>query len=377
MTRPISSLQDPLSRSVRRIRGLVTIVLAEPGANVLAVTTGWPHDGDPAYGIFTLRQIESLRALGIRFDVLFIRGYRSTIAYAIAALLVALLNVRGTRYAVVHAHGGEAALAARLYVRAPVLASYFGDDLLGTPRSDGTFSFWSRLRRRAQRQHSRLMTATVTKSREMQDVLPPRVRLRNRVIPNGVDPNAFSPMPRDEARRRLGWPAEERTVLFVGDPAVPRKRYWLAEAACEAAAINAQGLRLRVISGVEPRELPLLMSAADCLLLTSVHEGSPNVVKEALMCNLPVVATRVGDVEQLLHSVEPSFVCEATEESLSRALVSCLQRRVRSNGRAKSQWLSDAAVADRVIEVYESLGLTRERGGFANRAGATSAKSKQ
>jgi glycosyltransferase involved in cell wall biosynthesis len=101
--------------------------------------------------------------------------------------------------------------------------------------------------------------------------------------------------------------------------------------------------------------MPVLMSAADCLLLTSSIEGSPNVVKEALMCDLPVVSTEVGDSRELLGGVEPSWVCPDRPDALSRALVECLRAPRRSNGREASSGLGLEPVAERVLALYRSL----------------------
>jgi teichuronic acid biosynthesis glycosyltransferase TuaC len=326
-----------------------------PDARVLVVTNMWPHPGNPRYGVFIKRQVDSLIEAGLRCDVIFIRGFESRLAYPAAALSLLRLSARKPGYRLVHCHGGETALAARFYLGAPLLASYCGDDLLGTPAADGRVPLRSRLRRSLQRVHSRLVTTTITKSREMEDVLPGRVGARNSVVPNGVDDRLFSPRPRDQARQRLGWPLEDRVALFVADPAVPRKRHWLARAACERARERLPGVRLEVVADAEPGDVPLLMSAADCLLLTSSIEGSPNVVKEALMCDLPVISTRVGDVEELLDGVSPSWVCEPTDSALGAALVECLGQPTRSNGRQASGPLTGEAVAARILALYASL----------------------
>jgi glycosyltransferase involved in cell wall biosynthesis len=339
------------------MRRLLTLISAPTPASVLVVTSGWPRADAPSYGIFIRRQVESLSREGVHPDVLVINGYLSPAAYAVAGLALARANLRRRQYALVHAHGGEAAFAARCYLRAPLLVSYMGDDLLGTPRADGIVPARSRLRRRVIRRCAHLVDATITKSAELERALPPRVRRRNLVLPNGVDPEHFSPIPRTDARRQLGWSATERIALFVGDPEIPRKRHWLAAAACTEAGRRLRDLRLHVASSVDPARLPVLMSGADCLLLTSSIEGSPNVVKEALMTNLPVVATRVGDLETVLVGVEPSFLCDATSPPLANALVQCLGEPRRSNGRSRSDWLSSSAIARRLIELYERLGV--------------------
>jgi glycosyltransferase involved in cell wall biosynthesis len=334
---------------------LLSMEHTDPDARVLVVTNMWPHPGDPDYGIFIKRQVDSLIAAGLRCDVLFIHGYRSAHAYAQAIRRIYAANRRRPPYALVHGHGGETAIPLRFYTRGPVLVSYCGSDLLGSPRADGTIPLSHRLRRSLLRQHSRLLSATLTKSPQMQAVLPPGLRDRNVVVPNGVDTELFAPIDRDLARARLGWDQEERIVLFAADPEVERKRHWLAKAACDKAAEEIGNLRLHVANGVPPSEMPVLMSAADCLLLTSSIEGSPNVVKEALMCDLPVVSTEVGDSRELLAGVEPSWVCPDRPDALSRALVECLRAPRRSNGREASSGLGLEPVAERVLALYRSL----------------------
>lgn len=346
---------------VVRLAPQLTLHRLDPGADILVVTSGWPHTDEPAhptrerYGVFLWRQIESLRALGYGFDVLFIRGFASPRAYLRAArVLLGWSLAADTPYRLVHAHGGEAALPSMFFRRAPLLISFSGDDLLGTPTEDGSIPWRSRLRRSVIRQSAHAAARTITKSREMQSFLPRRLVVRNIVIPNGVDTTLFAPRPRSDARAELGW-GEERVALFAADPGVPRKRYQLALEACDLASRTLGDLRLHVADRVKPHEMPTLMNAADCLLLTSAVEGSPNVVKEALMCNLPVVATRAGDVEELLESVDRSQVVPDDPARIAAALVECLSRPGRSNGRGVSARLSAEAIAERLKAVYDGL----------------------
>jgi glycosyltransferase involved in cell wall biosynthesis len=101
--------------------------------------------------------------------------------------------------------------------------------------------------------------------------------------------------------------------------------------------------------------MPVLMNAADVLLFPSSLEGSPNAVKEALMCNLPVIASRVGDIPELLEGVEPSYVCEPTVHAYTAALSSALLKRDRSNGRERAEDLSSQAIARRLARLYAEL----------------------
>jgi glycosyltransferase involved in cell wall biosynthesis len=330
---------------------LVEFVHRDPGADVLIVTNVWPDPDRPAYGIFVRRQVDSLRRAGLRCDVLYIRGWLSAKAYLLAAMKLSISTLAWRkRYRLIHAHAAEAGFAARLHVGTPVIVSYLGDDVLGDRDEHGRIAPGGRLRSWVVRWHSQLFDATITKSRVMEAALPRRTRRKNHVIPNGVDRQLFSPAKQDVARRSLGWD-EEPTALFVATkPHSPAKRLWLAERAAGAANV-----RLHVAENVDPREMPVLMNAADCLVVTSAVEGSPNAVKEALMCNLPVVATPVGDIPERLEGVEPSWTCPPTEEAFTEALRACTATRSRSNGREVSSELDEEHVARRILALYDRV----------------------
>lgn len=330
-------------------RSLLTYEHRDAAADVLVVTNAWPHEGNTTYGIFVKRQVDSLLERGLHCDVLFMRGFTSAAAYARGALHLAREQFP-SRYRLVHAQGGETGAAAAVYRRAPLVVSYHGSDLLGIWREGESLSSASRIRRAAVRESARAAARTITQSREMEEALPPRVRKRNSVIPNGVDTRLFRPLDRAESRRALGWPEDEEIVLFAGKPQAPVKRVELAKEVCHRA-----GARLEIAWGLPPEQVPLVMNAADCLLLTSRAEGSPNVVKEAVLCGLPVVTTRVGDVEEVLAGVEPTWICSDDPGELARALTDCLGRRERSNGPAVARRLSLDSVAERLLAVYEEV----------------------
>ena len=325
-------------------------------AYVLVVTSVSPTAARPYRGIFVIRQVESIRRLGVRCEVMFIRRDQSRLAYPNAAGRLALASTFGReRPALVHAHGGEAALAALFAWREPLLVSFSGSDILGVHDERGDVAPRWRARRGVIRHVARYANATITKSQAMELALPSSSRGRNHVIPNGIDRELFRPMDRTAARRQLGWDAEERVALFAASPEVSMKRHRLAEKACARASERLGPVRLAVVDGVPPDDVPLFMNAGDCLIHPSASEGSPNVVKEALACNLPVIATPVGDVPQLLAGVENSYVCPPAVEPLADALRRCLDPPRRSNGRERTLDLDEARIATRIAGIYADL----------------------
>jgi teichuronic acid biosynthesis glycosyltransferase TuaC len=323
--------------------------------NVLWLTNMWPDAERPWYGSFIHSQAQSLERIGVNLDVLYVPGYRSSWEYARGAREV-LRRSRARRYDLVHAHYGHSGMLARLQSRTPVLLSYCGDDLLGTPRADGAgLTRQSIVFARAFAQLSRVLQATITKSEEMELRLPPSVRGRNHVIPNGVDLSQFNPLPRDAARAQLGWSAETKNLLFVGNPDFPRKNIRLARAVSDE--LNARGVavRLRVVWQVDPAAVPVWMSAADTLIFPSLFEGSPNTVKEAMAMELPIVSARVGDVPERFRGVEGTFLAERDPKVMADRVELALAYDRAPAARAAIAELSVEKVAERLMALYESL----------------------
>jgi glycosyltransferase involved in cell wall biosynthesis len=264
---------------------------------------------------------------------------------------------RAKRVDLIHAHYSYSGWLARSSWRQPVVISFMGEDVLGSPNYEGQISALSRLDVQMSRRLARLADAVIVKSREMARVLEP---VRSHVIPNGVDIVAFRPIDQCEARKLLGWRLDRRYVLFPGNPDHPRKGFACARAAFERAqSMTGEKLELAPLWPVAPSDVPLYMNASDLMLLTSYHEGSPNVVKEAMACNLPVVSVPVGDVAELTEGVAGYQVCPRDIEALAEAVIRGLNRDGRCEGRAAilRLGLDLASVAERIIEVYhEALG---------------------
>ncbi len=84
---------------------------------------------------------------------------------------------------------------------------------------------------------------------------------------------------------------------------------------------------VRFIGELDYQKIPALMSLADIFCLPSIREGWPNVVVEALGCGVPVVASRVGGVPEILTSPDYGTMVSAQDiVSLGDALYSALGR---------------------------------------------------
>lgn len=256
---------------------------------------------------------------------------------------------------VVHAHYGHCGVVARMQMRTPLVISFCGADLLGTPDGTGRFTCASIWTGRAFAQLAWVVAATITKSQEMAERLPRSRRARNYVIPNGVDLGAFSRMVQCDARAKLGWNPEVPNVLFVGDPGNPRKNFRLAREVCDELARRGRPVKLRVATGMSHDHVSGWMSAADAMLFPSLSEGSPNVVKEAMAAELPIVSAPVGDVPERLEGVEGCFVVDREPDAMADALRAALDHGRAPQARNAVEGISLERVAGRVLAVYEAV----------------------
>lgn len=297
------------------------------------------------------RQIKSVQALGAQVDVLEIKGIpKVKYLQALPSLGTLVRSVD-----LIHAHYGYCGWLARLQFSKPVVVSFMGDDLLGTPDGEGHRKLYSKLVVQVDRWLARTVDAVIVKSAEMAKTVAP---VEAHVVPNGVDMEAFRPMDPHEARELLGWPEGKRYILFPGNPDLPRKGFPLAQAVVITASKQLNDpLTLVPLKGVAPDQVPLYMNACDAMMMTSFIEGSPNVVKEAMACNLPVVSVPVGDVPELLDGVEGYTICPRDVEALSQALVSTLSGEECVEGRAilKRKGLDLESVARQLMKIYADV----------------------
>ena len=101
-------------------------------------------------------------------------------------------------------------------------------------------------------------------------------------------------------------------------------------------------------------DVPTYLSAAHAFILPSDHEGSPVVIKEAMACNLPIVAVDVGDVAQVIGGVKGCYLAERTAQDLADKLEQALAHE-QSAGRAAIQHLQTSAEAQAILDVYNEV----------------------
>ena len=189
---------------------------------------------------------------------------------------------------------------------------------------------------------------TIVKSGELQNFFPSSV-----IIPNGVDCSNFRPIARELALEITGFNSSEKNIIFVAeDPDSVVKNSALAKES--VLLLKDENIRLHFISGREFEELPYFYNAADVLLLTSLSEGSANVIKEAMACNCPIVATDVGDIKEVVGSTEGCFITDFDAKEVAAKLELALMFGKRTHGRDTIQHLDSKIIRERIIEIYKN-----------------------
>ena len=176
------------------------------------------------------------------------------------------------------------------------------------------------------------------------------------VIPNGVDIDRFTIIEQEKAREIVGFDRDKKYVIFVSNPSRPEKQFGLAQEA--VSALNDDSVQLVPVYNKPHQEVVTYMCAADVLIMTSISEGSPNVIKEAMACNCPIVVTDVGDVRWVTDGVEGTYVSntfkpEEIAELVREALDFC--QRTRGRERLLELGLTSHVVAQSIMSIYSSL----------------------
>ncbi len=324
---------------------------------VIQIIGGQKPARNSRHNIFVHRQVDSLRALIPDMDVIYA---------GLGANLIDMINlVKKLRYAVKAfkpdiVHTQYATMTGAVTIGncnpIPTVISFGGDEIYGTyVNAHSTRSLRTSLARRCSEYCARQATVCVGKNETMRSVLQQWGAKRVEVIPNGVDLDLFCELDLQSCRKQLGL---KRDVLYVvfsvrGNDYVKRRD--LAEKAVELCRLNAScQVELLILDNIAPNLMPFYLNAANVLLLCSNHEGSPNIVKEALACNRPVVSTDVGDVRERFRAVKGLFLVRQHPLDIAEALTMAMSLK-RSNGRDFIMNLSEEMVAKQLFCLYQSI----------------------
>jgi len=283
-------------------------------------------------------QGESLKAQGVDLEFYTIKG--KGIKGYLKNVKPLRIYLRENKYDVVHAHYSLSAFIASLAGAKPLVVSLMGSDVKSVKYFKLIIKLFNRF----------TWSRIIVKSEDMKKDLGIK---KVEVIPNGVDIDKFKPLEKNECKRRLNWDLTKRQVLFAANPERPEKNYSLAKSAF--ALLENANLELKVLIDVPNELMALYYTAADVVLLTSLWEGSPNVIKEAMACNIPIVSTDVGDVREVIGNTEGCYITFFEPEDVADKIKKALAFGKRTTGREDIRHLESSVVAKKIIDIYKKV----------------------
>lgn len=291
------------------------------------------------YAPFIVEQAESLQAAGCEVEWFGIIG--KGISGYMRELPRLRKKIRDVKPDIIHAHYGLSCLLANFATRrVPVVSTYHGSDI-----NEPKVLPFSRMA-------MRLSAWNIFVSKRNMALAGVVEGMKVSLIPCGVPLSEEQLMSREEARKALAWKDDEKKVLFAGafDNAVKDPEL------AKASVALLDTVELVELKGYNRQQVNKLMCAANCLLMTSHTEGSPQVVKEAMACGCPIVSVDVGDVAERTEGVNGCYVVSTREpKDIAETLKKAIAFVGKTNGRVTilKFGLSNENVAENIVRIYQ------------------------
>lgn len=296
--------------------------------------------GNSADGISPIikNQGLSLQKQGIELDYFTIEG-KGIIGY-LSAIPNLRRRIRSYDYDLIHAHYSLSAYIASFSFPKKLVVSLMGSDVQNKMSNKLIIKifnkfFWDEL---------------IVKSVRMYDFLDIK---RASIIPNGVDFDKFNQIKKEIAIKKTGWSFLKKHVLFAAHPKRIEKNFELAKVAMNK--LHNPNIELHVLENVPNENMNYYYNSADVVLLTSRREGSPNVIKEAMACGIPIVSTDVGDVKQVIGNTNGCYVAKMDSDDISSKIKLALNFNKKTTGKEDIKQLDSNTIAIRIINIYKSI----------------------
>lgn len=323
---------------------------------ILQVTTNYPTVSNPILGIFMKEQVESVERFGVENTIFFSNGSETHVGRKGGGAMVHMKSVfrlmrhlMTHRYDLIHCHSGLGGLI--LLLAGGTLFNRCVVSLQNDPEKESDRIYFRIL--------YPFFNKVIVKKRTKFDSWKKMVYL-----PNGCDNVFFHPMDKGLCKSVLGLDPSKRYILFVDSNTSRKRTQKRRDRFDETLAILREkyghdDLETLVMIGVARKDVPTYMNACDLHILSSDQEGSPNSVKECLCCGVPVVATDVGNVHDLLDDlpgcgVAGSFSASDLAELADRALRSEPDVSVLAESIVRKR-LDRDSVAEDLFGLYEEL----------------------
>jgi teichuronic acid biosynthesis glycosyltransferase TuaC len=290
---------------------------------------------------FIKQQSESLQELGVEIEYFLIKGHG--IKGYLSNLKDLKKRLMHTKFDLVHAHFGLSGALAILQRKVPVIVTFHGCDI-NEPK----------LRIISKYLVSPLTKENIVVNESMLKFLPAN---KTTLVPCGIDIEQLPLIDKMEARAKLGFNNHKTYILFSSSFTREEKNATLAFEALKL--INDPNIELIEFKGYAYDSIKYLFGAVDVALLTSIREGSPQFVKEAMVSNCPIVSTNVGDVSWVMGDTSGCYISSFDPTNVAEKINLALEYasnhiRTKARERILNLDLDNKKIAKRVVEIYEN-----------------------
>jgi teichuronic acid biosynthesis glycosyltransferase TuaC len=299
--------------------------------------------GNSNYGIvpFIKRQGESIIKEGVNLEFYTIKG--KGIKGYLKSIKPLAKHIKNNNYDIIHAHYGMVGLVCGLtFSGKPIVLSIMGSDAYGRLNINGKRVFSSYFEMLLTQIALLFTSSIIVKSKNIFNLVP--YKKKTKILPNGVDFELFKPNSNDLIKNN---------VLCLCNPKDSRKNFKLVQEAISL--LNDKNINLVNPYPIKPDDFPKYLNDSSVFVLSSYNEGSPNVIKEAMACGIPIVSTNVGDVEEVINKTKGCYLVSFTPEDVASKIKIVLQLHKRTTGRNDIKHLDSKIVAKKIIIIYKGI----------------------
>lgn len=264
-------------------------------------------------------------------------------------------SLKKNKFDIIHVQfGGLIAFLATFILNKKCIVSFHGTDLHGgTPKN-----YLQHLKSKVNcllsiyaAKHAKLCTVV---SPNLIKYLPESIRSDVSVISTGANLNVFYPLNKAECKEKLNLSSDVKYILFSDISGSPVKRKDIAIATIEYLNnISSKKYELLIMSKVSYELVPTYICSCDCILITSDREGSPNIVKEGVACNVPIISVDVGDVVDYSMIFNNIIISERDPQKLALAIESLSDSTFNYDFNLISDVISLSRTAKETYNIYQ------------------------
>ncbi len=305
---------------------------------VLIVCSGNAENFDfKLHQAFVYEQIETIKQkFNIEYDTFLIKG--KGIKGYLNSVPAMKQKIKDFSPDIVHAHFGISGLTANLQRKVSVITTYHGSD--------------------AYLPKVRLLSIIAAVLSVFNIFVSEKIRnniRRNKqysVIPCGINLDIFYPIEMKIARQKLNFDQGKVYVLFSSGFDNSVKNSALAFSGINLLQMDIELIELK---NKNREEVNLLLNACNLLILTSISEGSPQIIKEAMACNCPIVSTDVGDIREVISDTEGCYISLFNPDDVADKIKLAIEFNKKTNGREKIKHFDNNLIAKKIYEIYQMI----------------------